>query len=268
MIVYYAPGGGLGHLTRGRRVLETLGLHATIVTTSSHARDARIAGAFPTIEIPQHLEHNLAAHREWIARLDAERLIVDTFPGGIQGELCDLDVPMDLVARLLRWNEYRRVVPNALPTFETAWMLEELEPEHDAWVRANSKQTMPLTLTIASGEAAASESFWLIVHSGPDDEVRELIAYASELRAVANEQPEKILVATRCSVELPSGFEAIDVYPAAMMFARASRIISAAGFNVMLETEPHRDKHVVIPFPRRFDDQFQRAARRRTVSPA
>jgi len=267
MIFYYAAGGGLGHLTRGRRVLETLGLEATIVTTSPHARDARIAGRFPTIEVPPQLEHDVAAHRDWIARLDPERLIVDTFPGGIQGELCGLDVPMDLVVRLLRWDEYRRAVPDVLPSFETAWVLEELEREHDEWVHANSNRVLPLALECKitePGLTLSSESFWLIVHSGPEDEVRELIAYASELLVIENERPEKILVATQCRVQLPSGFEAIDVYPAATMFARATRIISAAGFNVMLESNSHQDKHVVVPFPRRFDDQFRRAARRRT----
>jgi hypothetical protein len=31
----------------------------------------------------------------------------------------------------------------------------------------------------------------------------------------------------------------------------------------MLETEPYRDKHHAIPFARRFDDQFARAAARK-----
>jgi len=34
----------------------------------------------------------------------------------------------------------------------------------------------------------------------------------------------------------------------------------------MLETEAWRDKHSVVPFPRKFDDQFLRAARRKRSS--
>ncbi|HEV7243239.1 MAG TPA: hypothetical protein VGQ36_28700 [Thermoanaerobaculia bacterium] len=272
MILYYALGGGLGHLTRGRRVLELLGLagDAAIVTASPYARDERVTGGIPTVEVPPHLEHAVDEHRGWMRALDAERLIVDTFPGGIQGELCGLEVPMDLVARLLRWDEYRRAVPDELPSFGTTWIVEELAPDHDAFVRANSGRVVSLVGARAFSprfERAVSplpvHNFWLIVHSGPEDEVRELIAFTSELRALANNAPDRILVATRCDTPLPSGFERIDIYPASALYARAERIISAAGFNVMLETEPWSHKHEVVPFARKFDDQFLRAARRR-----
>src|SRR5687768_5596322 len=235
MILYYAVGGGLGHLTRGRRVLELLGLagDAAIVTASPYACDARVTGGIPIIEVPPHLEHALDEHRAWMHSLAADYLLVDTFPGGIHGELCGLDVPMHLVARLLRWDEYRSAVPDQLPSFETTWIVEELEPDHDAFVRENSRVIVPLDLNAATLSPAADDqdaSFWLIVHSGPEHEVRELIAYTSELRALAIDGPERILVATRCSNPLPEGFERIDAYPAAALFAQAERIISAAGF--------------------------------------
>jgi hypothetical protein len=95
--------------------------------------------------------------------------------------------------------------------------------------------------------------FWLIVHSGPPHEVEELIAYTRELTTMP------VLVATPCDVAMPDGFTRIDAFPAHPLFPFAERIVSAAGFNVMLETEPWREKHIVLPFPRRFDDQFARA---------
>lgn len=267
MILYYALGGGLGHLTRGRRVLEALGLtsDAAIVTASPYASDARVTGGIPVINVPAELEHNVDEHRAWMRGLDAERLLVDTFPGGMHGELCGLDMPMDLVARSLRWAEYRRAMPGELPSFDAAWLLEELEPEHDAFVRDNCRRSVPLDLSHPdTGTTEAAAPYWLIVHSGPEEEVRELIAYTSELRANAASPAERTLVATRCDVPLPEGFEKVDAYPAAALFARAERIVSAAGFNVMLETERWRDKHDVVPFARRFDDQYRRASRRRS----
>jgi hypothetical protein len=268
MILYYAVGGGLGHLTRGRRILEQLGIagEAAIVTASPYASDARVTGGIPIVAVPPHLEHAADEHRAWMRGLAAERLLVDTFPGGIHGELCGLDTPMDLVCRLLRWDEYRRAVPDPLPRFGTAWLVEELEPEHDAFVRSNSRDVVPVALSAPPVAAVADPEdapYWLIVHSGPEDEVCELIAYTAELRALAANAPERILVATRCSNPLPAGFEKIDAYPVAPLFPRAGRIISAAGFNVMLETEPWRGKHDIVPFARRFDDQYRRAARRR-----
>jgi hypothetical protein len=267
MILYYALGSGLGHLTRGRRVLEALGLaaNATFVTASPYADDLRVTGGIPVIVVPQHLERDRVAHHAWLRDVarGAERLIVDTFPCGIQGEVCGLDVAMDLVARLLRWNEYRRAVPDDMPEFDTVWRIEELTPEHEAALSAHAKSVVPLNLGASSTPAAETGNYWVVVHSGPASEVHELVEYADELRAVAVNPPERILVASPCPVPLPCGFVSRDVYPAAQLFPGAARIISAAGFNVMLETEPWRAKHVVLPFARKFDDQYRRAARRR-----
>jgi hypothetical protein len=270
MILYYALGGGLGHLTRGRRVLEALGLatDAAFVTASVYAADTRVTGGIPVIEVPSHLESDVAAHRAWLRELECDRLIADTFPCGIQGELCELDAPMDLVARRLRWDEYRRAVPMPLPRFGTVWCVEDLEPAHKAALQCDlwsAEAALPLCNVReweSGGVASALHGFWLIVHSGPEDEVRELVAYAQELLRVASKR-ERVLVATRCTIALPNGFELIDAYPVTRLFEPATCIISAAGFNIMLETEPYRDKHHAVPFARKFDDQYARASRRR-----
>ena len=268
MILYYAVGGGLGHLTRGRRVLEVLGLEnrAALVTASPYARDARITGGIPVIDVPARLEHEPDEHRAWLRDLirerAAERLIADAFPAGIQGELSGLPIAMDYVARILRLDEYRRVVSD-IPRFDTTWIVEELTAEHQELVRAQSGRIVTLDLTPAPSAPIAPEPFWLIVHSGPEAEVTELVEYAANLSELAGKRPERILVATRCSVLLPDGFEITDEYPVTQLYPRAARIISAAGFNVMCETAAWVEKHDVVPFPRRFDDQYLRAARRR-----
>ena len=256
MIHYYAPGGGLGHLTRGRRVLDVLGIDATFVTSSPYAEDPRVTGGRPAIAIPTE------SPREWLRTLATDRLIVDTFPCGLQGELCGLDVKMDLVARAVKWDEYRRAVPGPLPRFENVWRVEPLPPDQEAAIGATA---IPLLLPTNDKPQTTSTPYWLLAHSGPAEEVRELVAYAAELRRIAQSE-ERVLVATRCAVDLPEHFEHIDAYPVAPLFANATRIISAAGCNVMQETEPWRDKHHVVPFARRFDDQFARAARRRLTA--
>jgi hypothetical protein len=273
MILYYAVGGGMGHLTRARRVLERLGLarDAAIVTATP---DARVTGAIPVIEIPPHLDRAPEACRTWVHELlrdrRPERLIVDVFPGGIQGELCGLGTcPMDYVARLLRWDEYRRAVTAELPRFATTYVVEELTPPHAVFVQEHSAAVVPLDLTPLSAQHARKTArkttgpYWLVVHSGADDEVLELVAYTADLCALAPIPPMRIVVASRTRVPLPDGFEHVDTYPANTLFAGADRVISAAGFNVMLEMEPWRARHVVVPFARRFDDQHLRAARRR-----
>jgi hypothetical protein len=236
MIVYYAVGGGLGHLVRATRVIAKLGIDAVIATASPYAE--RVCTNF--IRVPQSLENDLHAHREWIRELKAERIIADTFPGGIQGELCGLDVPVDCVARLLRWDAYRAAVPFELPRIGTTYVVEEL-------THAPLGNVVPLDLSLPIVETVEQNEDWLVVHSGPDEEVRELVAFAKELGKSKE-------------LRVISGAE---VWPAAPLCPAAAKIITAAGFNVMLETEQWRAKHGIVPFARRFDDQFVRAARRK-----
>lgn len=266
MILYYAIGGGLGHLSRARRVLDALRItDAAIVTASPYADDSRVRGAVPVFRIPAKLERDPDEHARFLRRLlretRAERLIADTFPVGIHGELADLDVPIDLVARLLRWNVYREAVPQALPPIETAYAVEELTADHETALRARSGRFVPLDLTPERVEEREDEGYWLVVHSGPEEEVRELIDWMGELRRLAEVRPSRVVVASQCVP--PSDFERVDVYPASALFPAASRIVSAAGFNVILETEQWAHKHDVLPFARKFDDQFLRASRRR-----
>jgi len=240
--IYYAIGGGLGHRRRAQRVLEALAIDADVITTD---------------DVPRELEGDRDAHREWCAdRFRNSHVIIDTFPSGIQGELADLDGTFDYVARLLKWDEYRKAVKHNPPRFNTTYIVEELIKEHEEYVRKQSNHVRRLELrpprTTDNGQRPTP--FSLIVHSGPKEEIEELIEYARELGT------EPLLVATPCPVD---GVERIDTDSPADFFPAATRIVTAAGFNVMLETEPWRDKHHALPFPRRFDDQFLRAARRR-----
>lgn len=262
MILYYAVGGGLGHLARGLRVIEKLGLTGVVLATASpHAE--RVCGITPFVRVPRELERDRVAHRDWVRSLGAERILADTFPGGIQGELCELDVPIDYVARLLKWDAYREAVPFPLPRIQTTYVIEEPHPSMAAepW-RADfsdgfrTARVVPLDLSLPLAEEGEEEDHWLVVHSGPEDEVRELVAYANELRSFETRRPE-VRVVSGC-----------DVWPASPLFPAAAKIITAAGFNVMLETEQWRAKHVVVPFARRFDDQFVRASRRKRLSSA
>ena len=259
MIAVYAIGGGAGHVTRARRVIEALGIEAVIVATPS---DRRAAGGIPLVEIPRTLEGDPVAHRSWLREQPFDRLIVDTFPCGIQGELAGLDLPLDFIGRLLRVGEYRKATANApWPRFGTAYIVEEGAPAVEA------ARVVPLELRVDPAELAGGASpvpeaggYWLIVHSGPAAEVEELVRYAEELR-----RGRPVVVATPVELTLPDGFTRIDLFPATPLFAGAETILSAAGFNIMLETEAWRGKHLVVPFPRRFDDQFARAARRRRM---
>jgi hypothetical protein len=271
MILYYAIGGGLGHLTRGRRVLQKLGLaeRAALVTASPFARDPRVTGGLPVIEVPTLLERDPAAHWRWLREVLAaercERLLADTFPAGIHGELAGLNVPVDYVGRILRWPAYLDAAGHPEMRFETSWLAEELTEDHDDFVRRSSGRVALLDLYVDAAPSPARDPYWLLVHSGPEDEVHELIGYTQELRELSGATCE-VLVATRVRVPLPPRFALVDVYPVTQLLAGAERIVSAAGFNIMSETAALAAKHDAVPMERRFDDQFLRAARRRALT--
>jgi hypothetical protein len=275
VVLYYALGGGLGHLTRARTVLGALGLDdAVLLTASPYARDRRVTNGRRVVE-PPGLERDAAACRRWIesvlARLCPDEMIVDSFPGGIVGELCGASLPPARhIARRLRWDRYARRLSGALPPFTVSYLLEPLAPAHtsrlaDCSNRLSSLELPPLAQPPASGPLVPGPH-WLVVHSGPDAEVVDLARYAAELRSEEGAAAEIVVVSPRRPSSLPPGSTWRNVYPARAYFPHADRIVTAAGFNAMRETEPMRERHRFVPYPRPLDDQFGRAAAAREVA--
>jgi hypothetical protein len=252
VILYYAIGGGLGHLVRARAVLHTLGLEedAALLTASPFADDPRVVGPLPVIRVPDALDRDRARLRRWLGDLVAaerpDRLIVDAFPAGVLGELGPLDVPVDHVARLLRWPKYARRLDGPLPRIETTYVVEPLHGDHGSALRAASERMAPVGLVDppapARDDAAGAA---LVVHSGPDAEVDALVA-------LARGTGHRVLVAR------PGGGD-LDVHPAATLFDGAAAIVTGAGFNAMRQAAPYRERHRFIAFPRPLDDQRARA---------
>ncbi len=275
LFLYYAMGGGLGHLVRARAFLYSHGLarDAVVLTASEYAGDSRLTRGLEIVCVPRELENDVDEFRGWLTHciedLNPDRVCVDSFPCGIVGELCDFS-PLSTIrtwhlARLLRWNEYARIIHGTPPRFAVTWRLEPLHDEHEQFLAAHSDVIEDLALADVYEDRDGLEipacPFWLVVHSGPASEVGELVGYAVDMRD-AERVTTRIVVATPNPPDtLPPGCAVLNVFPASGLFPYAQRIISAAGFNVMRQGAPFRDKHFVVPFPRRFDDQFARAAR-------
>jgi predicted glycosyltransferase len=235
VILYYALGGGLGHLTRARKVIDALGLRDVVLLTASRfARDPRVVGELPVLRVPRRLGRDRAAFRAWLASVlrEADELLVDSFPGGILGELCGLSLPpATLIARRLRWEVYEQRLDGPLPEYARTYEVEPLGLGE------------PLALPRAPvGEPLLDEPHWLVVHSGPRHEIDVLLQHA--LGA-----PKLVVVSPHHR----------DVYPVAPHLAHAERVITAAGFNAVHENEPWRERHTLVPFPRALDDQYARA---------
>ena len=274
MIVCYADGGGLGHLTRIRAYLHTRsprGGPVTILTGSRFAADPRVVGGCDVRSAPSGLDRDalsrwLAAHpgragsrgtrRGRLSRRAVRRADRRTVPGGTRAVH---------LARLLRWDTYRPLLPAEPLRFAETFAVEPLTGEHEEYLRSVSASLTPLEPAEPPAEpadaGASAPCGWLIVHSGPPDETAELVAYARDIADLEGVRPRFTLVSPIRPRGLPPDVAHLDVYPAWPLFPYAERIVTAAGCNAVRQLAPWADRHRVLPFPRRFDDQFTRAAR-------
>ena len=197
---------------------------------------------------------------------------MDAFPAGLSGELTARVVPEGArvvhLARLLLWEAYRPLLPAGPLRFTETVLVEPVTREHEEYLRSVSASLTPLELAEPAAPAPeAAPGGWLVVHSGPPAETAELVAYAREIAELEGVRSRLTLVSPIRPDGLPPGVAHLDVYPAWPLFPYAERIITAAGCNVVRQLAPFRDRHHMMPFPRRFDDQFTRAARTRSRTP-
>lgn len=272
MLLYYAVGGGLGHLVRARAFLHTRGLEgeAALFTPSRFADDPRVTGGLPVVKVPASLDRDPEGFRalllRTLAELGAERLVVDAFPAGLLGELAGFVPPpgvaMEHVARLLRWEQYLWDASDRLPAFEVSWTVEELHCGQLRALKAASREVRPLALVDppAPPPPPVLEPYALVVHSGPDEETLDLLAHARALLGASGSAARLVLASPSRPAGLEADVEHLDVFPATGLFADAELLVAAAGFNAVRQTEPYREKRFLVPYPRRFDDQFARAS--------
>jgi hypothetical protein len=279
VIVAYALGDGLGHLTRLRAARYTLRRDReplTVLTASRFAADPRVLAGASAVRVPAELLDAPADLRGWIgdalAELAPDELWVDAFPAGQRGELDAGILPPGVhtvhLARLLRWPAYAELMPATPMRFDRTYLLEPLADEHRHTLDALSERVDELALddppaTVDLAALAKLEERprprWLIAHAGPPEEVDELVAYAVDMARAEEVEPSLVVAAPAPPpVEwLPS----IDAYPVWPLLPYVDRLVTAAGFNAMRQARRHAlgDRHRFLPLPRRWDDQFARA---------
>lgn len=281
MNLYYAMGGGLGHLTRAFCFLRQFNLinDSFILTSSEFADDKRVVGDVRIIKVDKDLDKNISNFqsflKETLTEFSIKTIYVDSFPLGIIGELADFEfgeIEINYIARFLRWSNYSKFIRESNLKFTQTFILEPLENEHRIYVDAHSASQTKLGLVykksifseqdedIAQNIAKTHSPFWLIVHSGNDEEILELVNYAEEMREVEKAKVDLVLISPS-AIKSGNLFQ-YNLYPASILFDKAERIFSGCGFNIMKQTEDFADKHFFIPFERRFDNQFHRAKKR------
>lgn len=275
--LYYCMGGGLGHITRFAAFCNTTGLQPLLVTNCEAVRSGRIKVSSEQTFFPdQQEQHDQGLLRIWIEKIlketRCERFIIDSFPAGILGELSNLkalnSLHCEYLARILKLPAYLKRVSGNLPAFAKTYLLETLLPQQYQMLEKSDVINIDLNDPDLTEETPfhepLPESFWLIIHSGNHEELKQLWLYATQTAELEKAKPDMLMISPgRRPDFLPESCRHFDVYPARQLLNKAKRVFSAAGFNIMRQMRRVATKHHVLPFNRALDDQFFRAANQR-----
>ncbi|MDH5400048.1 MAG: hypothetical protein OEX02_17995 [Cyclobacteriaceae bacterium] len=266
MNLFYCMGGGWGHLRRTRVFIDLLNISPVKVITASPLAE-RLFSSEELVMIDPNLSGDRKQYNQRLSEIiSAENPVafyIDTFPCGILGELKSVvfspETNLYLVTRRVKWDNYRALA--CTMPFEKVFLLEEPEPGQLEYLRLCSQEVVTMELDYPVPERAEPVNFkrpmWLVVHGFVEEEVLSLVHYARDEAKLQEQWPE-IVVISDCEIR-EEGVEWRNEYPASAWFPHAARIFTAAGFNTIQETRPYRHKQKIIPFPRKYDDQFWRS---------
>ncbi|MCP4219501.1 MAG: hypothetical protein GY765_33005 [bacterium] len=267
--LYYAMGGGLGHLARTFAILSAapeIACRTRILASSDLTPLAAPVSPCPIDTVPADRLNSRSGYREfldaYISEHSFQMIILDTFPWGIAGEWADTapELPRFLVARRLKWDNYVERVRNRTGPFPAEVLLIE-PPESDYNdILLNhcrpSRMDAPITAPVTARETAAlspnaqCKKRWLVLHSGPDSERRRLIRFAQKKRSALGED----------SMPIDTVFPEDHVFPAESLALSYHCVVTGGGYNSAAAalTAPPEQRRILFPFERKFDDQFAR----------
>ncbi len=272
-ILYYCMGGGLGHITRFLAFCHTRNIRPVLLTAVDIEKLCQIEiPAEKIIVMPWELAENRLAFTDWvhqqITNEKPDKLIVDSFPGGIMGELCGFDylkgVACEYIVRILKLDVYCRRLRSELPVFSRFWQVEKLGKQQDRWLKEYAEfcgaPVVDLDLvypeTGADRDFAIDNDFWLIIHSGNENELLVLLKEAQKVAKKIGITPEYIVIGQCIRPDyLPAEIKYYSVYPVSSLLEKADKVFSGAGFNLVTQMKAMRNKHICIPFHRALDDQ-------------
>jgi hypothetical protein len=263
-ILYYACGGGLGHVTRAAailRQLRRLGIDNVLAVTNAMHPRPLTHERLSFIHLPARDPVALAIQARATVRENIPQvLVVDAFPGGVTGELTDMLPALPcrkvLVFRHLRAPYQQQVIDEAVhfdlllcaevPPVTTAVPqvlcepvlirdVDELLSREAARQRMGIEDDQPVVLGVSSGDPEWEGQFFPLL----EKIWRRRMPHA-HLRLASPRRGEG-------SEPLLERFNGIDL------------VIGASGYNLFHEAQACGIPAIYLPQPRRFDDQHWRA---------
>ena len=267
-LVYYALGGGYGHIARGlatlralRRALPDARLHLFVPRHGlAWARSEGIAASAPPGDPPTRAELAAWLERE-LSELKPDRLAVDVFPRGILGEFSLLERRLPtlryLVGRRIRPAFYLAPqIRRAIEGYRAVIWCERADPI--LWRLGRRSFLIPPVLIREPSECLSREQARRAL--GIRDDRRCLISLVRDrkrahrtLEALSRADPGKrsraweLIEAHRC-----------PVFPAMRLLRGADLVMAAGGYNAYHETQCLSVPAVYRAEARLYDDQHGR----------
>ncbi|WP_028888858.1 hypothetical protein [Tenacibaculum ovolyticum] len=264
MYLFYVYGAGLGHLNRIQNFIYTqkIPLNECVVLTNSsfcdfisksikviHKKDSYFKGNNFSVFFLNEIKINKIT-----------TVVVDVFPAGFYGELERLFVKLKgvktiLLSRILKKSYFDNY---KCPKYDIIYILEKgisLDCyKGNKFINLGLKERNKISendfLTI-------EKPYFLILHSNPIEEV--LLLYEQALLYRTNEH---IYIQTYSNIDiscLERNSTLISNKKAnVLLLENANKIFTGCGFNSVMEIKKYKKKQYIIPFKRKYDDQFKR----------
>jgi hypothetical protein len=271
MILYYALGGGLGHIARSIAVIgqapAAIQNSIRLLVSSNCAEAARPVCPCPMDTVP---EEAMAIRRLYRCFLDRYLnlhgftcMVLDTFPFGLVGEWSTFapELPRILVGRYLRWDIYQKSVkPLLSPTWpQVSLMIEDQDVEYMSDMSRHSRlmQCNSLLSLARPDDYAMSvgrRPVWCVVHSGSAQELATLVGISRQLMAEQG-------VAGTSKILTPDQ----GGFPLEQNLRGFTDVVSGAGYASCAAAKINDGKvrYHLHAFSRRYDDQELRLSRLR-----
>jgi len=291
----YALGGGLGHLQRGLALARQVAIQRSVRLLANSRAWPQVQPQLPNLFDPAALanlqvswrspELGLAATKAWIAEElanpTATRLVVDTFPRGLVGDLADrlprFPGPRVLVQRDLN-PEY--LATQDLPAFVVRHYDSILLPGEGTLPLAalpQSVTTAPWLLYGANelptleamrdrlGLGNDTRPLAIVLAAGRPDELAEYGALALALQRAEPELAVRCLALTQPPGCPPSLWR--PIYPALAVLPAATLVVGGGGYHTVYECQGLGLPLIAWPRSRLYDCQAARLARQASCQP-
>jgi hypothetical protein len=264
-MVYYALGGGLGHLTRARAIIPALvgmapaQFHISFISNSPHTEKI-VDNVDQLAVVSSQAELEPALDRMFETMPDL--FVVDTFPRGLMGELVKwldrLSCPRILIQRYLNERYVRdySIADFVGRHYDCALRLADNLPQQNFCT--TTIDLPPITILDQIGSCKPVPKLF-------DEEERGLRLLFVDFGSAADAYLEAIppsfavRVITLDPVRLTALGNALSYYPAAALFDQADLIVGACGYNLYHEVKRSGRQAIFLPQPRTYDDQFGRS---------